>query len=113
MNEKLSRNFTRSELQCPCCSKCLMCPAFIDRLQVFRDIYGKPLIVVSGFRCEEHNAEVGGSLNSDHLYGKAVDLRVHDKTSVDLYRLRELAFRLHFKLQLCKQEIQVFLGQAF
>ena len=43
-----------------------------------------------------HNREVGGSPKSDHLRGRAVDIRVNDKTSADLYRLRELAFKLEF-----------------
>ena len=68
----------------------------MDRLQVLRDLYGKPLVIVSGYRCPKHNRVVRGSPKSDHLRGEAVDLRVHDKTSGDLYRIRELAFKLNF-----------------
>ena len=96
MQEVITRNFKKSELACPCCTKCEMNPVFMDRLQVLRDIYGAPLTIVSGYRCPRHNKDVGGAFNSDHLRGEAVDLRVSDKTSNELYRLRELAFRLGF-----------------
>lgn len=32
-----------------------------------------PLIITSGYRPHALNAQVGGSLNSDHLYGRAAD----------------------------------------
>ena len=96
MSEKLVRNFTRSELVCPCCGKCKMSPVFMDRLQVLRDLYGKPITIVSGYRCPLHNKAVRGSPKSDHLRGEAVDIRVRDKTSNELYHLRELAFALRF-----------------
>ena len=92
----MSRNFTWSELACPCCNKCQMNPVFMDRLQVFRDLYGKPITIVSGYRCPLHNKAVTGSPRSDHLRGEAVDIRVNYKTSSELYRIRELAFKLEF-----------------
>ncbi|MFK7828121.1 MAG: D-Ala-D-Ala carboxypeptidase family metallohydrolase [Oligoflexales bacterium] len=96
MNQYLTRNFTRSELACLCCGECKMNHVFMDRLQVFRDLYGKPLTIVSGYRCMLHNRVVGGSPKSDHLRGEAVDIRVKDKNSNELYRLREIAFALKF-----------------
>ena len=95
-DDYLTRNFKRSELACPCCNKCEMNSVFMDRLQVLRDLYGKPITVVSGYRCPLHNKAVRGSPRSDHLRGEAVDIRVNDKTSSELYRLRELAFKLEF-----------------
>lgn len=38
-----------------------------------REVYGKPLIVASGYRTPERNAQVGGVKNSSHLLGYAVD----------------------------------------
>jgi len=94
--ETLTRNFMVSELACPCCGQCEMSPVFMDRLQVLRDLYAKPITVVSGYRCSKHNSEVRGSPKSDHLRGEAADLRVNGITSGELYRLRELAFKLEF-----------------
>lgn len=39
----------------------------------FRAFWGGPIIVSSGFRCEELNELVGGAKNSAHKYGYAVD----------------------------------------
>lgn len=43
-------------------------------LQPLRDGCGKPLRISSGFRCPELNKKVGGSPNSDHMNGRAVDI---------------------------------------
>ena len=96
MNQYLTRNFKRLELACPCCGECDMSLLFMDRLQVLRDLYGKSLVIVSGYRCPKHNRAVRGSPKSDHLRGEAVDIRIRDKTSNELYNLRELAFALKF-----------------
>lgn len=45
-------------------------------LQPIRDKYNKPIIISSGYRCEELNAKVGGVSNSAHKYGLAADLDV-------------------------------------
>lgn len=50
-------------------------------LQRLRDAIGKPIIINSGYRSEAHNRKVGGSPNSQHLLGKAADIRVSGMTS--------------------------------
>ena len=48
---------------------------FIDTvLDPIREAWGSPIIVSSGYRCEELNDKVGGSKNSGHKYGWAGDL---------------------------------------
>lgn len=37
---------------------------------------GTPLLVVSGYRTPEHNRDVGGATRSQHVQGRAIDLRV-------------------------------------
>ena len=49
-------------------------------LQRLRDAIGKPIIINSGYRSPLHNAKVGGSPNSQHLLGKAADIRVNGMT---------------------------------
>ena len=48
-------------------------------LQPLRDKLGKPIIVTSGYRCEKLNRhpKVMGVINSQHLYGQAVDIKVN------------------------------------
>ena len=71
----LSRNFSRSEIQCQCgCGKDDISPYLIERLQAVRNIYAKPMEITSGVRCKAHNEAVGGVKNSAHVRGLAVDI---------------------------------------
>ena len=45
-------------------------------LEDVRMIYGKPLIVSSGYRCPELNKVIGGSPTSAHQDGRAVDFTI-------------------------------------
>ena len=76
---KLTKNFSLEEFECRC--GCKM-PDFVrknvenlaDNLQVLRDLAGR-LDLTNAYRCKEHNADVGGSTNSQHLLGKAADVK--------------------------------------
>lgn len=75
--------FTREEFRCKCGKYCSGYPAQMRRQAVLladraREHFGKPGYVVSGLRCRQHNADVGGVANSQHMYGEAVDLRIQD-----------------------------------
>lgn len=43
-------------------------------LQPLRDLYGKKMIINSGYRCPELNKEVGGVPASQHVKGEAADV---------------------------------------
>lgn len=43
-------------------------------LNPVREIYGKPIIISSGYRCPALNTAVGGAANSQHKTGQAADL---------------------------------------
>jgi hypothetical protein len=45
-------------------------------LQPLRDIYGKPINITSGYRSPRLNTAIGGSRNSQHCFGQAVDFQV-------------------------------------
>ena len=68
------KNFKLSEFNCKCCGKNEMQQIMLDRLQALRDIWGNPMIVSSGYRCEAHNKKIGGAKNSAHKLGMAVDI---------------------------------------
>jgi zinc D-Ala-D-Ala carboxypeptidase len=76
MGLMITSNFTREELECPCC-RCLglIEENLLPRLQAARTIYGKPITVTSGYRCEKHNAEIGGATNSLHPLSSAIDAK--------------------------------------
>lgn len=71
----LSPHFSRVEFMCRHCRK-LRGPALqlVDVLERIRAITGEPLIIVSGHRCAEHNAAVGGVRGSQHVAGQAADI---------------------------------------
>ena len=49
----------------------------LDMLNQIRAAFG-PVRITSGCRCPEHNAEVGGAPDSQHLRGRAADIVVHN-----------------------------------
>lgn len=71
----LSPNFDTREFRCRHCGA-LRGPdvSLVATLQRMRTAKKRPLIVVSGYRCPEHNARVGGASRSRHLYGDAADV---------------------------------------
>jgi len=72
---KLSKNFDSSEFACKCgCGYDTPNPELIRMLQAARDLYGKPMRITSGCRCIKHNRNVGGTANSAHISGMAVDI---------------------------------------
>ena len=53
-------------------------------LQPIRDKLGKPMIITSGYRCEELNNKIGGVKNSQHTKGQAVDFKVKGMTAKEV-----------------------------
>ncbi len=70
--------FAKSEECCPCCGMGGLIPEFRDKLNLARELAGVPFILTSAFRCSTHNEDVGGSVNSSHLKGEAVDILTPD-----------------------------------
>lgn len=48
-------------------------------LDPLRKLYGKPIIVTSGYRSPEVNRSVNGATSSQHALGEAVDISVGSK----------------------------------
>ena len=71
--------FGVNEFACKCCGQLPgngMSSVLLDRLDKLREMYGAPIYVSCGYRCPEHNAEVGGVPNSQHVDGTAADIYV-------------------------------------
>ena len=69
--------FTRAELACHCmCGKDTVDYKLAELLDAIREHFGVPVVVTSGNRCPNYNAQVGGGRNSQHLRGKAADIKV-------------------------------------
>lgn len=87
----MNKFFTDEELECSCCGELEMDQDFMCLLSKLRAEFDHPMIVTSGFRCQSHNAAVGGSDRSKHLLGCAVDVYWEDYNSSLKYRLVECA----------------------
>lgn len=48
---------------------------FVLQLNEARKVAGIPFIINSGFRSRSHNIKVGGTIDSSHLLGLAVDIK--------------------------------------
>ena len=88
-----SKHFSKNELKCPHCDECDMDHDFMVMLEKLREIYGAAIHLNSGYRCEQHNKDVGGVLNSAHCRGKAVDIRINGE---DAFYLLGIAFTVGF-----------------
>lgn len=64
-------------------------------LDPLREVYKKPIIVTSGFRCEALNKVVGGSKNSHHRTGQAADIRTIEDTPEENKKLFDLIQELN------------------
>lgn len=76
-DKKLSTNFKVREFACSDGSD----PVFIDSdlvnvLQKIRSHFGKSVTITSAYRTPTHNKKVGGTTYSQHLYGKAADIKI-------------------------------------
>lgn len=47
----------------------------VDTLDAIREKWGGPIVVVSGFRTDAYNKRVGGASASQHVQGRAADVR--------------------------------------
>ena len=68
-------NFTRKELECPCCKQMYLADGFLDALDALRSDVGEPMVITSAYRCAKHNKAVNGAENSQHMKGCAVDIQ--------------------------------------
>lgn len=90
---KLSENFKSTEFDCHgkgCCTETLIHEDIVYVVQNLRTHFGVPVTINSGYRCEVHNANVGGaSKNSYHVKGQAADIVVRGVHPVIVARYLE------------------------
>jgi len=82
-------HFPADELRCRCgeCDGGVMCDEFMLVMSKVRHRCGFPLIVSSGFRCAPYNSAIGGVIDSTHITGNALDIRISGSRALTLLKV--------------------------
>ena len=84
-SRRLAPDFQVRELRCRDGTDTVMVDeALTVVLQCIREHFGKPVVITSGYRTAAHNAVVGGAKSSQHLLGRAADIRVQGVSVEDV-----------------------------
>jgi len=76
-DQYLRRNFKIKEFACNDGSKMILYSSItLDWLQAIRDIVGIPIEITSAYRTYSYNKSIDGAKQSQHMYGRAVDIKV-------------------------------------
>ena len=86
----VASHFSLREFECRCCRRVQLATRLVLLLEDLRTHWGRPVVITSGYRCEERNKIVGGSVNSLHRHGQAVDI------AADVKEQQKLLGMAHF-----------------
>ena len=88
---KLTKNFSLSEFECKC--DCTMDDEVLSNikelaanLQVLRDFVKRPIKLTNAYRCLSHNRSIGSKDTSQHVKGKAADIKIEGMTPEEVYK---------------------------
>lgn len=77
-------HFSEDEFRCKCCGGLPENRENLEKLMTtlehIRYVYQRPMVVVSGYRCDRYNRKVGGVPNSYHTKGLAADIAIASNT---------------------------------
>uniref|UniRef100_UPI0026089C24 D-Ala-D-Ala carboxypeptidase family metallohydrolase n=1 Tax=uncultured Microbulbifer sp. TaxID=348147 RepID=UPI0026089C24 len=74
--------FTEAELSCRCCGEIHFSDDTLRRLIRVREQFAKPMVITSGYRCQDHCAKIGSTMT--HTTGQAVDVSVSGGRAYEL-----------------------------
>lgn len=86
---KLASYLWAVEFHCRCdyddCTYTLLDTKLKKQWGRFRSTFSRGIHITSGYRCQRHNADVGGHPNSYHKKGMAMDMLVPDHLPMHLF----------------------------
>ncbi len=83
---KHSKHFKSQEGACKCCGRGKLSQHLIAILELVRLRFGEPVNINSGFRCDKHNAAIGGATHSYHKLGQAADIWIKRVEPEEIYK---------------------------
>jgi uncharacterized protein YcbK (DUF882 family) len=84
-------NFRLEEFRCRYTGECEMHPDHMRRLQQLRGVFGKPMVVTSGYRSKRHPIEAAKATPGEHTHGRATDVAVQGTDALRLVHLALMA----------------------
>lgn len=101
-------NFERAEFACHCgCGYDTVDAELLEVLEWVRESFGVPVSITSGARCIKHNKSVGGAPSSQHLLGKAADIKVKGRTPEEVFETIDGAFPNKYGIGLYKEWVHI------
>jgi|FLOH01.1.fsa_nt_gi uncharacterized protein YcbK (DUF882 family) len=83
---KISEHFNREEFTCSCgCEFNTVDAELLRVLEQVRTHYDQPVTINSACRCLEHNRAIGSTDTSQHVNGKAADIKIKSVSSIGIY----------------------------
>jgi len=72
---QLTEHFSKKEFDCQCgCGTGTISDSLVQKLELVRVEYGRPMRINSGIRCLEHNRNIGSKDTSSHIKCLAADV---------------------------------------
>lgn len=88
--KNLSTNFKAREFACKDGSDTILIDQkLVALLQDIRNHFGKPVIINSAYRNAAYNKKIGGAEKSQHVQGKAADIRINGVSPTEIAKYAE------------------------